>query len=347
MGGAAFSQGMTSATRARSLPGKPAPPPGGVLPQQRKKLPAALRNKRPRSKEPAWPFQLLQKSKPLEVTTIRVAPPRPPPPPERQVSPIGFSHFPVRPFCAVEKDDLVAIELTSDEGTGDRLRAVEPERLVFPLHNAVSSHSVDHVRILVRTSADVNARNSDGATALHAASFIGHAGIVEALVESGASINCRAAADLSSPGHLAAQHDHTSSLLALLKAQAEVDAVDAVGATMLHYAAGNGSPQAVRALLNRRADCNVRNTGKRTPLHEAASCGDDKVVKMLISSGADPHAKDQLGQTPLSTALKGRKEKVALAVINGYSKKCGIRDDISLQENLESAREWMYDTGLF
>lgn len=315
---------------------------------------------------PQWIRTLSRGNKSAEVTTIHVRPPTPPPPSAEPTSSdiVRFGNRGRPLLQAQEKDDVFAVDLTSTEGIDDqwtmrpasnsdqRSRPVTP-KVSYPLLDATSLGDIDQMRHYLRCGADPNSCHDNGVTALHIAAGLGNVEAVKELLGSGAWPSCRmeAVRKLESPGgetpgHIAVRRGHLSSLLPLLKARAEVDAIDIHGRTMLHHSAEMGNSQAVRALLISRADCNVRNSVKRTPLHDATERGNVSVVRMMVQHGANPHLRDKLGHSPLNIALKCRKEKVAIAVINACGT-VGIRDDESLQESLGDAREWICDDGLF
>jgi len=331
----------------------------------------ALRPSTPswRPKTPQWITTLSKSNKSAEVTTIHVAPPSSPPPPSVEpkdsdrVRYGGASRG--RPMAVLDKDDVFAVDLTSAEGIEDlwamkptsspsqRLRPVSPSKWSFPLHDATSAQDIDQMRRVLNNDADPNSCHADGVTALHIAAELGNVAAVKELLDSGARPSSRMEAVRKmgfpggeTPGHIAVRYGHVPALVPLLQAGAEVNARDNHGRTMLHYAAERGNSQAVRALLLSRADCNAQNVMKRTPLHEATERGNVSMVKAMIRHGANPHARDKLGHSPLNMALKGRKDKVAIAVINACGS-LGMRDDESLQESLGSAREWIVEESLF
>jgi len=100
---------------------------------------------------------------------------------------------------------------------------------------------------LLAKGADVNAKNNDGATSLHYASWNGHTELAEALIAKGANINAK----------------------------------DSGGDTPLHWASANGHADVTKALIAKGADINAKNNHGRTPLDVARSEGKDSVAKLL------------------------------------------------------------------
>jgi ankyrin repeat protein len=131
---------------------------------------------------------------------------------------------------------------------------------------------------LVRDSRQARLRDEQGTPILHHAVEALQPGLVELLLESGASV---------------------------------ADA-DPNGETPLHRIADMRQvPQEPAArmatlLLDRGADPNARNWDDVTPLHQAVRARNLAVVEVLLAHGADPNARDRLrGSTPLRRAVSG------------------------------------------
>lgn len=88
----------------------------------------------------------------------------------------------------------------------------------------------------------------------------------------------------------------------LLAHDADINAKDNKGGTLLHYAAGQGYMDVAELLLSHGADVKVKEEIGQTPLHIAASVGNMDVAELLLAHGADVNAKDNYGSTPLYLA---------------------------------------------
>ena len=98
-----------------------------------------------------------------------------------------------------------------------------------------------------------------------------------------------------------ANGDHAGAE-SLLANDADINAKDTQGGTLLLYAVGSGYTDVAEVLLAHGADVNVKEEIGQTPLHIAA-CGRNKeLVELLLAHGADVNAKDNVGSTPLSLA---------------------------------------------
>ncbi len=105
---------------------------------------------------------------------------------------------------------------------------------------------------LLSAGADVNARTSDGATALMVAVYYGYPQTSRLLMERGADVN------------------------------AKTDR----GATALHYAAQRGNAVIVRDLLAKGADPDPVSGAGNTPVELARAAGHQDVVEVLQQAGA-------------------------------------------------------------
>ncbi|MDZ4201118.1 MAG: ankyrin repeat domain-containing protein [Gallionella sp.] len=130
-----------------------------------------------------------------------------------------------------------------------------------PLHVAPTKDSAE--LLLVHGTA-VNAKRTDGATALHLASVYGRKEVVQVLLAHGADVNAR-----------------TKD-----------------GITPLHYAKG---VEVVKLLLASGANVDAADSGGNTPLYMA---DEREVVKLLLAHRATLNAKNNIGQSPLLRVIR-------------------------------------------
>src|SRR5262245_5939960 len=156
-----------------------------------------------------------------------------------------------------------------------------------PLIDAVKAGSRDTVRALVSQSADVNARDADGTTALH----------------------------------WAVRDDDLETVHLLLRAGAKADVVTRNRVTPLSLAAINGSAAMIETLLQAGADPNITLSQGQTALMMAARTGKPDAVKALLTHGAGIHVREELfGETALTwAAAEDHAETIALLVARGAS----------------------------
>ena len=132
------------------------------------------------------------------------------------------------------------------------------------------------------------------------------------------------------PLHYAANKpgDHSSLVRNILRAGGQVDPRTKSDYTPLHYAAASGHTKVVSRLYREGAAKDARNIDMRTPLHLAAEQGHSVTAKFLLSKGADVEARDKYGWTPLHYAAAKGKKSVAEQLLAK-----GAMDDAP--ENLE------------
>ena len=182
---------------------------------------------------------------------------------------------------------------------GDRVSTVTVSRM--PLKNIVRALALMFATVLSAAAGDPPTL---GTTELHAAAGASGVVEVEVLLKAGADVNAKDK-DGDTPLHAAAGDNSSPAVLeVLLKAGADVNAKDADGNTPLHGAAfNNSSPEVLEVLLKAGADVNAKDTIGRTPLHAAAfNNPSPAVLELLLKAGADPRALDTEGKTPHAVA---------------------------------------------
>ncbi len=186
-----------------------------------------------------------------------------------------------------------------------------------PLADAAQRQDRGAVQALLAESAAVDARQPDGATALHWAAHWNDVETARLLIAGGADVN--ATNDLEvTPLALAALNAGAEMADILLRAGADPEATRPSGETVLMTAARTGNPEVVRALV--AAGAAVRGTGHfraQTPLMWAASEGHAGVARFLIAAGADVHARSVHGTTALLLAARNGDVETARVLLDG------------------------------
>ena len=171
----------------------------------------------------------------------------------------------------------------------------------LPLIAAVKSGDLQTVRALLDQGVDVNAREGDGATALHWAVERDAADVADVLLGAGADVT--AANDYGvTPGSLACLNRNADMLARLLAAGADPNAATAMGETLLMTCVGTAAVEAVRMLLDHGAgnvDAREASYGQ-TALMRAAAGGNPELVRLLLAHGADVSARSNTYLLPVS-----------------------------------------------
>ena len=168
------------------------------------------------------------------------------------------------------------------------------------LHDAAQAGDVEAVRaILVADPYRVTDRRDDGLTPLHLAATAGYAEIAGLLLRASANPNARAY-DGSTPLHAAAEHGRLEIVRALLDHGASTKAMSDAGETPLHAAARKGHLEAAGLLLDRGADPNATSHCGGTPLHAAARAGAAEMAELLLRRGALANARSTAHAQPFT-----------------------------------------------
>lgn len=197
------------------------------------------------------------------------------------------------------------------------LPSAERRRAEMALHRAAADGRVDEVRRRLAEGVDVDARHPAWPglpTPLLAASFHGHAAVVEVLLARGADVRATNVQGRTALHH-AADQDHAIVAAMLAQAGAPLDAADFHGHTPLHVAAWQDHRDCVRVLLTSGADLEVRDVNGDTALALAATEPVPEVVRALVRAGADVEAVNAYGQTPLIRAATEGQAATATALI--------------------------------
>ena len=160
----------------------------------------------------------------------------------------------------------------------------------------------DHaaVRDLLGQEIDVNAREGDGATALHWAVVRDDLESMSLLLDAGADVN--ASNDYGvTPLSLACTNRSATAVGVLLEGGADPNAASMMGETPLMTCSRTGNAAAVTALLDHGAEVGAREASHgQTALMWAAAQSNPEVVRVLLAHGADLHARSDVHLLPVS-----------------------------------------------
>ena len=155
------------------------------------------------------------------------------------------------------------------------------------LVDAIKAHDRQAIRALLDKRVNVNARETDGATALHWAVRVDDLDTVQGLLRDGAEVNVSNRYGVT-PLMLAATNGNASVADALVKAGADANASLPEGETVLMTAARTGNPAVVNALIAHGATVNTRESWLgETALMWAAAEDHAEAVRALVQHGAD------------------------------------------------------------
>ncbi|MBM62910.1 MAG: hypothetical protein CL484_08185 [Acidobacteria bacterium] len=198
-----------------------------------------------------------------------------------------------------------------------------------PLVDAVKGGSVDDVRALLQEH-DVNTPEADGTTALHWAVHRNDVAVAGLLIRAGADVTAVNRYGVT-PLPLAAENGSAAMAGRLLEAGAEANATVGTNETALMTAARTGDVDTVRVLLTYGAEVQAReNWLGQTALMWAAAENNPDASKVLIAAGADVQARSAAGFTPLLfSAQLGHIEAAGVLLAAGADVDAPLPDGMS------------------
>ena len=160
------------------------------------------------------------------------------------------------------------------------------------------------VRRLLDASADVDAAQADGATALHWAAYLDDLETARLLLDAGADAGVANTHGVV-PLALACANANPALVDLLLAAGADARAAVATGETVLMGCARTGAAAAVAALLDRGADVNAAESEEdQTALMWAVAQRHPAVVRVLLDRGADVRRRSRVRRLVISRRLQ-------------------------------------------
>lgn len=171
-----------------------------------------------------------------------------------------------------------------------------------PLHLAAEKNNIECIKLLLEHGAEIDAKKTNGATALIVAAANGHSNAVECLLNKDADGTI---ANISGwlPLHHACdigQSKIASLLLSKFPATVNAPTTGDDGRwTPLHMATRKGSVDCIKLLLRNGAHLEAKKRNEFTPLHTAAVNGQLKAAEFLSEQGANLAAVDTNGKRPL------------------------------------------------
>ena len=167
--------------------------------------------------------------------------------------------------------------------------------------DAVMRGDAEALAALLERGADVNARQADGATALHWAAHRDDADAVRRLLAAGADVTAANRAGMT-PLLPASVAGNAEMIRMLLEAGADPNETFSNGETALMLAARTGRADAIEALIEHGAEIEAREALRgTTALMWAAAYSNPEAVRALLAAGADPAAQSaaiQRGRGP-------------------------------------------------
>ncbi|KAF7976159.1 hypothetical protein HWV62_7479 [Athelia sp. TMB] len=173
------------------------------------------------------------------------------------------------------------------------------------------------VQLLLEQGVDPNAHAQEGGlgSALQTAAFQGHETVVRLLLAHGADAN--AAGGVWGSALIAASVEgHTAIARQLLAAGANVNAAGGAWGAALQAASLSGYTDVVRLLIAHGADVNAGGGDFGGALQAAAYAGQEEVVRILLAHGADVHARGGMHDTALQAASYAHRDAIVKLLVD-------------------------------
>ena len=183
---------------------------------------------------------------------------------------------------------------------------------------AIAEKYLDIAELLIEMGADVNARTTNGNTALLLASEYGHLKIAKLLIEKGADMNAVMSYAIT-PLNIALSNGHFDIAQLLIEKGADVNATrNTDGLSALMLASQKGTLEIAKLLIEKDADMNaVKKSTGETALTIAIDMGHLNIAELLIEKGANVNAATTGydGGTALTIAINKDHLKIAELLI--------------------------------
>lgn len=213
---------------------------------------------------------------------------------------ITFSYSKTPLIFAAEKGylDLAKVILAAKPDLSRR------DRIGFTaLTMAANKGHADIVDALIAAGADVNMFDGNGGTPILRASEKGDTSSVRLLIAAGADVNKGSSDNSVIPLISAAAGGHPETVDALIKARANLNAVNRYRNTALILASNAKATESAKLLIEAGADVNIIGDRHMTALMHALGNNNIELIKALLGAGADPNISDMHGKQLLNLAL--------------------------------------------
>jgi ankyrin repeat protein len=203
---------------------------------------------------------------------------------------------------------------------------------------------LEETKRLIAAGADVNARNTCGATPLMLV-LLGSSKwkepdseIIKALIEAGADVNARCPDDGRTPLMSAARDQCAEAAEVLLRAGADANARNTCGVTALMMAqrfamtSGRWPHEISETLIAFGADVNAKDNRGRNVLFYAFESFDPAfMMPVLLDHGADVNAQDAAGRTALMEAVSAQENLYTMS-LNAISLLLDAGADVNIRD---------------
>ena len=191
---------------------------------------------------------------------------------------------------------------------------LKPADSVFLMQRGLVIGDGELVQTLITLGVNVNAKFSDGLSALWIAAFTNNRDMIDVLAAGKANMDIR---DKNGKTVLmwAVENDKKEVANSLIKHGANVDLMDSGKRTALMSAVLADKPRMVQMLVLNNAKIDLKDDEGNSAILVAASRGNTGLVKLFIEHGSSVNVSDSFGNTPLLIALHKNFDDMADLII--------------------------------
>jgi ankyrin repeat protein len=182
------------------------------------------------------------------------------------------------------------------------------------LHEAIATGHRELVELTLANGADINKRDAENSTSLECGWYMAR-GMMTFLIDRGADVNAKFSDGITALQAAVYQND-LGLVNLLLVSGADPNVVSQYGTPLIQSCVKPGGKAMLRELLAHGADVNARDKQGRTCLHIAVELGSEDLVRLLLDKGADVNLATDRGLTPLALAnMSSGENAVSIATL--------------------------------
>ena len=228
----------------------------------------------------------------------------------------------------MEMENKVEELLKNGSNVNGMIPSLKHKSMPYLIYACIKKN-LDIVKILIKHGADVNVTYEYGNSNLTALQWLikpsndlNQNKIFLELLKHGADANKVVDPFKLTSLHIAAREGNSEAIKHILNYHDNINPIDLIGLTPLHYAIKNEHNSCVTLLLE--AGCEVNPTNKNifssSPLQFATLNRNAEIVSQLIENGAKVNVQDRSGKTPLHNAVQSCSELDRIECVKIVSK---------------------------